>query len=102
MSTKHSTGGVKTAESGSGGAARLASLRNSTAPDVITWAAVLTERWMAVIDKITQEGGLVSFSRTSDQGALMLYVKLSGDAAKLYAGSEFEASDMLAKVENLF
>lgn len=69
---------------------RLASRKQSSKKGGLTWGDGDSAKLQELVWRATEHGALVSFSKTSDGGALVLYLKEGHDEAKEYPASEQE------------
>lgn len=101
MSTKQGPTSASNAATSGGLAARLASLKDSGKQQRATWSSAPAELMLEVISDLVEEGCLVSFSRTSDGGALVFAIMSDGERQRFYASSEQELDVLLEAVANI-
>lgn len=99
---KNTSSSKSPAKHGDSTPSRLAQRRAKASRGRVTWADVDPARLQTMIDRITQTGALVSFSRTSDGGALHLRVLDGNDGAKEYATTAQEADDLIEEFVDLY
>lgn len=102
MSTKPLSITARGAATSSSSDAPLATLKSGRSQQSITWNDAEPQRLLEVVGAISEAGGLVSFSKTSDGGAVCLYVKWRAESEKFYAASVLELSDLLEEVQRAF
>lgn len=97
--TQPAGSGATRAEIPSSSGASLAGLKSGRQQYAVTWSDAEPDRLSAIVSQITEAGGLVSMSKTSDGGAICFYVRHQGLSEKFYAGSASELSDLLNLVQ---
>lgn len=68
----------------------------------ITWQEADVKTLLNVIEMVTESGGLVSFSKTSDGGAIRMFIKQDRDSANFYASTADEIDEQLADLERRY
>lgn len=67
-----------------------------------TWGDADPKTLINVLESATEMGALVSFSKTSDGGAMRLYIKMDRDTANFYGSSSDEIDAILSDLEQRF
>lgn len=96
MPTKESfTSNSKAGKSASTSSSRLASRQDRRTKGGVTWHEADPAKIQQLVGLVTENGALVSFSMTSDGGALVVFIKDGADSAKEYAASPEQADYVL-------
>lgn len=101
MSTKTTPTSASTVGASSSLAAKLANLRNGSGRLKVTWESAESETLREIISAFVEEGHLVSFSRTSDGGALVFTVIADKVPSHHYAANEDELQLLMETIANL-
>lgn len=102
MTLKERGSGAASAKDGSKTASKLDRLRKLSGHSEITWEAATPALLAGCVAAVSSQGALVSFSKTSDGGALCVYVKDGTQAERLYAASAEEADAHLEELTKLY
>lgn len=84
-----------TGESPSGSSSRLASRQQSRKKGQTTWGQADVLKLQKLILWVTEEDALISFSKVTGGGALVIFIKDGKDSTKEYAASEEELDLLL-------
>lgn len=90
-----SSSDASSADSMSSGLQRLRSKKQSSR---VTWSDVSADLIAQVLDVCSSSGALISFSRTSDGGALHVYVKEDRDSENWYAADAEKLREILEEL----
>lgn len=90
--------GSSSSRSEKGSSSRYASLSRSSNGDRATFSETLPGMLAAAVDTVIQDGDLLSLSRTSDGGAICVYVKSGADTFKAYAVTQDDLDQLVQKL----
>lgn len=90
-SSSSSSAGVPGGNTGS----RLTSLKARRKRGHVECAECDSALLVGVLDRVIETGALISFSRTSDGGAISVYIKDGADEDKVYVTNEEELTQLL-------
>lgn len=97
-------GGSGTAKSAGGKrtSSPLTGLNQRKRSRSVTWGDVDPKTLVNVIESATEDGALISFSKTSDGGAIRMFIKLDRESANFYASTTNEMDEQLSDLEQRF
>lgn len=101
MNTKSTLTSAPSAGTSSGLGAGLAGLKASMRRQGVTWQDTDPNQLMRLVAAIVEEGSLVSFSKTSDGGALVLTVLTNKVPERFYAANADELEALVTSISEV-
>lgn len=96
------SGSAKAVEKNTSTSERLSALRAKRRHSGMSWSDCEPVKLQEMITAATEFGCLVSFSKTSDGGAVCLFVKEQSEKENFYAANEDELAELIEHIHGAY